>query len=91
MKTIIAQLSERFHDPEMNEGLIKHVDDRLGHYRRYGIDPSKIKANLGWYPETIFEVGIVKTIDWCLNNQVWLERVTSGEYQQYYERMYKNK
>ena len=91
VKTIIAQLSERLHDPEINEGLIKHVEDRLGHDRRYGIDPSKIKADLGWYPETSFEVGIVKTIDWYLDNQIWLDRVTSGEYQQYYERMYKNR
>ena len=91
VKTIIAQLSERFHDPEINEGLIKHVEDRLGHDRRYGIDPSKIKADLGWYPETTFEVGIVKTIDWYLENQSWMNRVTSGEYQKYYEEMYKNR
>ena len=91
VKTIIAQLSERLHDPEINEGLIKHVEDRLGHDRRYGIDPSKIKADLGWYPETTFEVGIVKTIDWYLENQEWMERVTSGEYQKYYEEMYKNR
>ena len=91
VKTIIAQLSERLHDPEINEGLIKHVEDRLGHDRRYGIDPSKIKTDLGWYPETTFEVGIVKTIDWYLENQTWMERVTSGEYQKYYEEMYKNR
>ena len=91
VKTSIAQLSERFHDPEINEGLIKHVEDRLGHDRRYGIDPSKIKADLGWYPETTFEVGIVKTIDWYLENQSWMNRVTSGEYQKYYEEMYKNR
>ena len=60
VKTIIKQLNERLGDPEINEGLIKHVEDRLGHDRRYGIDPSKIKADLGWYPETTFEVGIVK-------------------------------
>ncbi len=91
VKTIIAQLSERLNDPEINEGLIKHVEDRLGHERRYGIDPSKIKADLGWYPETTFEVGIVKTIDWYLANQEWMERVTSGAYQQYYAEMYKNR
>lgn len=91
VKTIIAQLSERLHDPEINEGLIKHVEDRLGHDRRYGIDPSKIKADLGWYPETTFEVGIVKTIDWYLANTEWMERVTSGAYQTYYEEMYKNR
>ena len=91
VRTIIKQLSERLKDPEINEGLIKHVEDRLGHDRRYGIDPSKIKADLGWYPETTFEVGIVKTIDWYLENQTWMERVTSGEYQKYYEEMYKNR
>ena len=81
----------RLHDPEINEGLIKHVEDRLGHDRRYGIDPSKIKADLGWYPETSFEVGIVKTIDWYLDNQKWMEHVTSGEYQKYYAEMYANR
>ena len=91
VKTIIAQLSERLHDPEINEGLIKHVEDRLGHDRRYGIDPSKIKTDLGWYPETTFEVGIVKTIDWYLEHTEWMERVTSGAYQKYYEEMYKNR
>lgn len=91
VRTIIKQLSERLGDPEINEELIKHVEDRLGHDRRYGIDPSKIKADLGWYPETTFEVGIVKTIDWYLENQTWMERVTSGEYQKYYEEMYKNR
>lgn len=91
VKTIIQQLSERLHDPDINEGLIRHVEDRLGHDRRYGIDPSKIKADLGWYPETTFEVGIVKTIDWYLVNQDWMDRVTSGEYQKYYEEMYKNR
>ena len=91
VKTIISQLAERLNDPQINEGLIKHVEDRLGHDRRYGIDPSKIKADLGWYPETPFEVGIVKTIDWYLDNQGWMERVTSGDYQKYYDEMYKNR
>ena len=91
VKTIIAQLSDRLHDPEINESLIKHVEDRLGHDRRYGIDPSKIKADLGWYPETSFEVGIMKTIDWYLDNQKWMEHVTSGEYQKYYAEMYANR
>ena len=91
VRTIIKQLSERLGDPEINEGLIKHVEDRLGHDRRYGIDPSKIKADLGWYPETTFEAGIVRTIDWYLENQTWMDRVTSGEYQKYYEEMYKNR
>jgi len=91
VKTIIQQLRERLGDPEINEGLIKHVEDRLGHDRRYGIDPSKVKADLGWYPETTFKVGIVKTIDWYLENTEWMERVTSGAYQTYYAEMYKNR
>ncbi len=91
VKTIIEQVGKRLNDPEINEGLIKHVEDRLGHDRRYGIDPSKIKADLGWYPETNFEVGIVKTIDWYLANTEWMEHATSGAYQQYYAEMYKNR
>ena len=91
VKTIIAQLSERLHDDGISEDLIKHVEDRLGHDRRYGIDPTKIKNDLGWYPETPFEVGIVKTIDWYLDNQEWMDRVTSGEYKKYYAEMYKNR
>ena len=91
VKTIIDQLSFRLNDPTINESLIKHVEDRLGHDRRYGIDPSKIKADLGWYPETPFEVGIVKTIDWYLANPQWVEHVTSGAYQQYYAEMYGSK
>ena len=73
----------------MNESLITFVKDRLGHDQRYAIDPTKITNALGWYPETKFEVGIVKTIEWYLNNQEWVEEVTSGDYQKYYERMYK--
>lgn len=91
VKTIIAQLSKRLNDPEINEGLIEHVEDRLGHDRRYGIDPSKIKSDLGWYPETTFEEGIVKTIDWYLTHKEWFNRVVSGEYQKYYNEMYSNK
>ena len=72
----------------INEDLITFVKDRLGHDQRYAIDPTKIKNELGWYPETCFEVGIVKTIEWYLNNQPWVEEVTSGDYQNYYERMY---
>ena len=72
----------------INDDLITFVKDRLGHDQRYAIDPSKIKEELGWYPETCFEVGIVKTIEWYLNNQAWVDEVTSGDYQHYYERMY---
>ena len=90
VKTIIQQLHNKLQDDRIDESLIKHVEDRLGHDRRYGIDPSKIKADLGWYPETPFEVGIIKTIDWYLANEGWMDEVTSGTYQQYYTEMYKN-
>ena len=72
----------------INEDLITFVKDRLGHDQRYAIDPTKITNALGWYPETKFEVGIVKTIEWYLTNQAWVEEVTSGDYQGYYEKMY---
>ena len=75
----------------INNDLITFVKDRLGHDQRYAIDPAKIKAELGWRPETPFEVGIVETVQWYLDNQDWVEQVTSGDYQTYYEKMYKNR
>lgn len=73
----------------INYSLITYVQDRLGHDARYAIDPSKIVKELGWYPETPFVIGIEKSIRWYLDNQEWLESVTSGDYQKYYEEMYK--
>ena len=75
----------------INASLITHVADRLGHDQRYAIDPTKIKNELGWYPETRFADGIVKTIRWNLENQEWIKDVTSGDYQKYYEQMYGNR
>ncbi|MDR2087578.1 MAG: dTDP-glucose 4,6-dehydratase [Dysgonamonadaceae bacterium] len=75
----------------INDNLITFVKDRLGHDQRYAIDPAKITRELGWYPETRFEDGIVKTIRWYLENQDWVKEVTSGEYQHYYEEMYGNR
>ncbi len=75
----------------INDGLITFVADRLGHDQRYAIDPTKIKNELGWYPETKFADGIVKTIRWNLEHQDWIKEVTSGEYQKYYEQMYGNR
>ncbi len=75
----------------INEQLITYVTDRPGHDMRYAIDPTKIAVELGWYPETPFSVGIEKTIRWYLDNQPWVESVTSGEYQNYYDEMYKNR
>lgn len=90
VKTIIEYIKENV-DSEVGEHLIKYVTDRKGHDRRYGIAPDKIKADLGWYPETTFEVGIKKTIRWYLDNQEWMKNVTTGEYQQYYDKMYQNR
>ncbi len=73
------------------ESLIEFVSDRKGHDRRYAIDPTKIKTQLGWEPETKFADGIVKTIKWYLDHKNWWEEIISGEYQNYYERMYGDK
>ncbi len=73
------------------ESLITYVTDRKGHDMRYAIDPTKIYDELGWLPETKFEDGINKTIDWYLNNKKWWEAIIDGEYRDYYERMYANK
>ena len=71
--------------------LIEFVADRLGHDRRYAIDADKISNELGWEPKYTFETGIKETIQWYLDNQDWMNHVKSGEYQQYYEKMYNNK
>ena len=90
VKTIIQYIKENV-DASVGEHMIKHVTDRKGHDRRYGIDPQKIKDALGWYPETTFEVGIKKTLKWYLDNMDWVENVTSGAYQNYYDKMYSGK
>lgn len=84
VKTILQELGK-------SESLIKYVTDRLGHDRRYAIDPTKIKTELGWEPTTLFDEGIKKTIKWYLDNRKWWENIISGEYQNYYEKMYKNR
>jgi len=88
VKLIINYLQEKTKDKEINESLIKHVKDRLGHDRRYAIDPTKIKNELGWEPETKFEQGIKQTIDWYLENQEWMKKVITGEYMEFYEKNY---
>ena len=75
----------------INDDLIEFVTDRPGHDMRYAIDPSKIARELGWYPETPFTEGIEKTIRWNLDHQPWVQSVTSGDYQLYYEEMYGNR
>ena len=75
----------------INNDLITYVADRPGHDMRYAIDPTKIATELGWYPETPFTEGIEKTVRWNLDHQDWVESVTSGDYQHYYEQMYNNR
>ena len=71
-----------------SESLITYVTDRAGHDLRYAIDASKLQRELGWTPSVTFEQGLEETVDWYLGNQAWLDEVTSGAYQHYYERMY---
>ena len=81
VKTIVHELGK-------SEELITYVTDRAGHDLRYAIDPTKIHNELGWLPETKFEDGIKKTIQWYLDNKTWWENIINGEYQNYYQRMY---
>ena len=74
-----------------SESLIEFVSDRLGHDRRYAIDSTKIQQELGWSPEYTFEKGISETIKWYLDNQDWTDQVKSGQYQEYYQKMYTNR
>ncbi|WCN38099.1 dTDP-D-glucose-4,6-dehydratase RmlB [Aneurinibacillus uraniidurans] len=74
-----------------SEELIRYVQDRPGHDRRYAIDATKLMTELGWKPKHTFETGIVETIHWYLNNREWWERIISGDYQQYYDKQYKQR
>jgi dTDP-glucose 4,6-dehydratase len=74
-----------------SEQLITYVTDRAGHDLRYAIDANKIMNELGWQPSLQFEEGISKTIDWYMQNQQWMDEVTSGDYQKYYSNMYANR
>jgi len=78
-------------EPGTSEKLITYVTDRAGHDLRYAIDATKLKEELGWTPSITFEEGLEKTVDWYLNNEGWLNDVTSGHYQQYYEEQYDNR
>ena len=89
IKVLIKQMDEKLGRPAgESEKLITYVKDRPGHDRRYAIDANKIKNELGWEPSVTFEEGLSKTIDWYLANEEWLNNVTSGEYQKYYDGMY---
>ena len=74
-----------------SERLITYVTDRAGHDLRYAIDFSKLRRELGWEPAFRFEEGIEQTVRWYLENREWMERITSGEYEHYYEQMYGNR
>ena len=76
---------------DKSESLIKFVKDRLGHDRRYAIDSAKIQTELNWKPKYTFENGIIETINWYLDNQKWINQVKTGQYQDYYNKMYSNK
>ena len=93
---IIETLQEMLPDSDprkahINNDLITYVEDRKGHDRRYAIAPDKIKAEIGWYPETMFKEGIRKTIAWYFEHEDWMNNVTSGDYQKYYNEMYEEK
>jgi dTDP-glucose 4,6-dehydratase len=85
---VIDLILKRLDKPK---SLIRHVKDRPGHDRRYAIDADKIITDLAWKPSLSFEEGINRTIDWYINNQDWLGNVVSGDYQNYYEQMYKDR
>ena len=89
IKVIIRTVDRLLGNPEgYSDSLITYVTDRLGHDMRYAIDSRKLQRELGWEPSLQFEEGIEKTVKWYLDNQEWLDQVTSGDYQRYYERMY---
>lgn len=92
IKVIIKTVDRLLGHPEgYSLDLITYVTDRKGHDLRYAIDSSKLKRELGWEPSLQFEEGIKKTVKWYLENQAWMDNVTSGDYQKYYEEMYKNR
>lgn len=92
IKVIVRTVDRLLGNPEgESEKLITYVTDRAGHDLRYAIDSRKLKNELGWEPSLQFEEGIEKTVRWYLENQEWIDHITSGEYEKYYESMYKNR
>ena len=92
IKTIIKTVDRLTGKPEGSSNhLITFVTDRPGHDMRYAIDSRKLQRELGWEPSLQFEEGIEKTVKWYLDNPEWVNEITSGNYQQYYEQMYKNR
>lgn len=92
IRLLIAQMDEKLGRPAgASEKLIIYVTDRPGHDRRYAIDATKLNKELGWKPSVTFEEGLSATIDWYLQNEAWMKNITSGNYQKYYDEMYKNR
>lgn len=92
IKVIISTVDRMLGNPEGHSlDLIKYVSDRAGHDLRYAIDSTKLQKELGWEPSLQFEEGIEKTVRWYLDNQDWMDDITSGEYEKYYESMYRNR
>lgn len=92
VKLLCKTIDEKLGRPEgSSEQLIQYVTDRAGHDLRYAIDATKLKNELGWLPSLQFAEGLAKTVDWYLANETWLEHVTSGAYQQYYDGMYESR
>lgn len=89
IRLLCRMMDKKLNRPEgTNEKLITFVTDRAGHDLRYAIDATKLKEDLGWVPSVTFEEGLNLTVDWYLNNKEWLQNVTSGDYQHYYEQQY---
>jgi dTDP-glucose 4,6-dehydratase len=92
IKTVIKTDDRLLGRPEGADlDLITYVTDRAGHDLRYAIDSTKLQRELGWEPSLQFEEGIERTVRWYLDNQEWLDNITSGDYERYYEEMYKNR
>ena len=92
IKVIIKTVDRLLGNPEGHSlGLITYVTDRLGHDMRYAIDSRKLQSELGWEPSLQFEEGIEKTVRWYLDHQDWMDNITSGDYERYYDEMYKNR
>ncbi len=92
VKVLIRTVDRMLGNPEgYSDSLITYVTDRAGHDLRYAIDSRKLQRELGWEPTLQFEEGIERTVRWYLDNQEWLDSVTSGDYQSYYEQMYANR
>ncbi|MCY1457042.1 dTDP-glucose 4,6-dehydratase [compost metagenome] len=90
-KTNLEVVKEILKQLDKPESLIQYVEDRLGHDRRYAIDPTKLQKELGWEPRYTFETGLKETVQWYLDNQSWWENIISGDYQNYYQQQYGGK